>query len=319
MKNMRIPIFSAMGVAILGVIFGSFFDYQISSAIASATSTFGLTVSVIGPTIGFCGLTFVGGGLAALAMKEKLMWKKCIFFALAVIAVFVTVYYAGREYFGINGFDKKAPEVVGMLIAGVCGIAAEVGGYYVFKNCEDKTAWIPFVLVYAVLLLVLVAAIPILKDTMHRPRYRTVLDQSIVPFHNWYEKCGDYKYYMETYNIGGEEFKSFPSGHTGEAAILIVIAAFAPLANEKIKKYQLPLFISACVFVAFVGLGRITAAAHYLSDVSMGALLTLIFTCIANEALIFIYSKIKKPEAMPEVAQEEQKDEVAEAPIEESK
>ena len=74
MKNMRIPIFCAMGVAILGIIFGSFFDYQISSSIASATSVFGLTVSVIGPTIGFCGLAFVGGGLAALAVKEKKMW-----------------------------------------------------------------------------------------------------------------------------------------------------------------------------------------------------------------------------------------------------
>ena len=198
MKNMRIPIFCAMGVAILGILFGSFFDYQISSAIASATSVFGLTVSVIGPTIGFCGLAFVGGGLAALAVKEKKTWIKVCFFALAAIAEFVTVYYAGREYFGINGFDQKAPEIVGLLIAAICGAGAEVGGYYVFKNSDPKESWLPFVLVYAVLLLVLIAAIPILKDTMHRPRYRTVLDQSIVPFHNWYEKCGDYKYYMET-------------------------------------------------------------------------------------------------------------------------
>ena len=311
MKNMRIPIFSAIGVAILGIIFGSFFDYQISSSIASATSVFGLTVSVIGPTIGFSGLAFVGGGLAALAVKEKKTWIKVCFFALASIAEFVTIYYAGREYFGINGFDGKAPEIVGMLIAAICGAGAEVGGFYVFKNA-DKESWLPFVLVYAVLLIVLIAAIPILKDTMHRPRYRTVLDQSIVPFHNWYQRCANYQDYMTTYNIRADEFKSFPSGHTGEAAILIVIAAFAPLANEKIKKYQLPLFIGACCFVAFVGLGRICAAAHYLSDVSMGALLTLIFTCVANEVLIFINKKKAQNQVSQEEIKEEPKEEVQE-------
>ena len=313
MKNMRIPILSALGVAIIGIIIGTFCDYQISSSIASATSVFGLTVSVIGPTIGFSGLAFVGGGMAALGTKEKKMWAKILFFAASAIAEFVTVYYAGREYFGINGFYQyENLTFVGLLIAAICGGAAEVGGFYVFKNSKIEDSWLPFVLVYAVLLLVLIAAIPILKDTMHRPRYRTVLDQSLVPFHRWYQRCANYKEYMTINNISGEEFKSFPSGHTGEAAILIVIAAFAPLANDKIKKYQLPLFICACVFVAFVGLGRICAAAHYLSDVSMGAALTLIFTCIANEVLIFVN---KKKEAKP--ASQEPAEEVKEAPVEE--
>ena len=309
MKNMRIPILSALGVAILGVIIGSFLDYQISSAIASATSVVGLTISVIGPTIGFSGLAFVGGGFAALAMKQKKLWIKICFFVLAVIAVFVTVYYAGREYFGINGFYQKAPDIVGMIIAAVCACGAEVGGYYVFKDCEDKNAWIPFICVYAVLLIVLIAAIPILKDNMHRPRFRTVV-QGIVPFHNWYQKCSNYQDYINAYGYGGDEFKSFPSGHTGEASILIVIAAFAPLANEKIKKYQLPLFIGACAFVVVVALGRIMAAAHYLSDVSMGATLTLFFTCIANEIIIKVMPKEKvaepqaPPQEQPEVVEE---------------
>ena len=310
MKNMRIPILSALGFEVLGIIIGSFLDYQLSSAIASATSTVGLTISVIGPTIGFSGLDFVGGGFAALAMKEKKMWIKICFFALAIIAIFVTVYYAGREYFGINGFDQKAPDIIGMLIAAVCACGAEVGGYYVFKDAA-KESWVPFICVYAVLLIVLIAAIPILKDNMHRPRFRTVV-QGIVPFHNWYQKCGEYQSYIDTYRYGPDEFKSFPSGHTGEAAILIVIAAFAPIANEKIRKYQLPIFIGACVFVAIVGLGRIMAAAHYLSDVSMGATLTLIFTCIANEVLIKVLPKVNKaePQAPPQDEQPKVEEEV---------
>ncbi len=311
MKNMRIPLLSALGVAILGIILGSFLDYQLSSAIASADNGFGLFVSVVGPTIGFCGLSFIGGGFFALGLKHKTLWVKIVFIVLAVAAFGVTVYYAGREYFGINGFYQKAPDIVGILTAAVCSLAAEVGGYFCFKDCKNEQAWIPFLAVYVVLLLVLVAAIPVLKDTMHRPRYRTVC-QGIVSFHNWFERCGDYKDYMTNYGYGGDEFKSFPSGHTGEASILIVVATFLPLADEKFKKYQLPLFIGACCFVVLVAFSRILAAAHYLSDVSMGATLTLTFATIANEVLIKFVKPKKIEELIEEKADEKPAEEVKE-------
>ncbi len=303
MKNMRIPILSAMGVAIIGLIFGSIFDLKLSQAIASSTNGLGLFISVVGPTLGFCGLSFIGGGFFAISFKQKRIWAKVIYIVLALVAVGVTIKYAGTEYFGINGFRNDNLVWVGYIVAGICSIAAEVGGYYVFKDCENERAWIPFVCVYVVLLIVLVAAIPILKDSMHRPRFRTVT-QGLVPFHAWYQKCGDYKEYMEKFGYISEEFKSFPSGHTGEASILVVVAVFAPIAYDKLKKYQLPMFIGACVFVIIVAFGRILAAAHYLSDTSMGALLTLTFTCIANEIVIFVDKKrAQKQQAAPPVAE----------------
>ena len=290
MKNMRIPIISAMGVAIIGLILGSFLDLKLSQSIASSTNGLGLFISVVGPTLGFCGLSFIGGGFIAISFKQKRIWAKVIYIFLALAAVGVTIKYAGTEYFGINGFRNDNLVWIGYIVAAICSIAAEVGGYYVFKDCENERAWIPFVCVYVVLLIVLVAAIPILKDNMHRPRFRTVT-QGLVEFHAWYQKCGDYKEYMEKFGYISEEFKSFPSGHTGEASILVVVAVFAPIAYDKLKKYQLPMFIGACVFVIIVAFGRILAAAHYLSDTSMGALLTLTFTCIANEIVIFVDKK----------------------------
>ena len=67
MKNMRIPLIIVTGVAIIGIILGSFFDLQISSAIASPTSGLGLTISAICPTLGFAGVAVMGGGFIALA------------------------------------------------------------------------------------------------------------------------------------------------------------------------------------------------------------------------------------------------------------
>ena len=310
MKNMRIPILSAIGLAILGLIFGSIFDLKLSQAIASPTNGFGLFFSVIGPTIGFCGLAFIGGGFFAISFKQQKMWIRIVYIALAVAALAITVNYSGKEYFGVNGFYNKAPQIVGYLTAAICGLAAEVGGYFVFKDCENAKAWIPFLCVYIVLLLVLLGGITILKDIMHRPRYRTV-SQGLVEFHAWWQRCSNYKELMAEFGYTKEEFKSFPSGHTGEASILMVVAVFAPLAHEKLKKIQLPLFIGACAFVVLIAISRILAAAHYLSDVSMGALLTLIFTCIANEVVIYIDSKMAKKAPIEEenaqVVEEEQK------------
>ena len=69
MKKMRIPLLIALGVAILGIVFGSFFDLQISTAIASSTNYFGLAISALGPTIAFASVALMGGGFIAFAIK----------------------------------------------------------------------------------------------------------------------------------------------------------------------------------------------------------------------------------------------------------
>ena len=61
MKKMRLPLLIALGVALIGVVLGSFFDLQISTAIASPTNAFALTVSAICPTIGFATVAAMGG------------------------------------------------------------------------------------------------------------------------------------------------------------------------------------------------------------------------------------------------------------------
>ena len=288
MKNMRLPLYIAAGVFLITLILGSFFDYQISSAIADKTNTFGLIISVIGPTIGFGGFAFVGGAYIALAIKqEHKLWLKICFFVLAALSYGIMIYYAGREYFGVNGFDNSSLNFAGFIIAAVAGIGCEIAGYFVFKDCQNPRAWIALIFVYVILLFVLVIGINGLKSIMNRPRFRTV-SQGNVNYYDWWEKCVYYQNYMDKYGIAREEFKSFPSGHTAEASVLIAASVFAPLAHNKLAKIQLPLFIGSCVFVALVGFARILVGAHYLSDISMGALLMIILTVIANEIAIHI-------------------------------
>lgn len=285
---MRIPLLGALGVAILGIVLGSFFDLQISQAIASPTNGFGLTISAIGPTIGFAGVAAMGGGFVALALKGQYhIALKVLFYILAACCLGVSIYYPGGEYFGINGFYGAAPKFVGYLIVIVPECAAMVGGYFLFKNCPNKFIWIAFISIIIILCIALLAVITGLKAIMHRPRYRLV-SVSEVPFHNWWQPCKDYKEWIEKLGTNSDNFKSYPSGHTAEASILLATTTFLPLANEKFKKYQWPLFAASCALIVIVAFARILAAAHYLSDVSTGTTIIILLTLIDNEVLIRI-------------------------------
>ena len=288
MKNMRIPILCALGVAIIGIILGSILDLKISSGIASASNAFGLTISAIGPTIGFFGVAVMGGGFVRFALKGNYhIILKILFCVLALCCFGVAVYYPGGEYFGINGFYGSAAKWVGYIITIFPAAGGIVLGYFLFKDCQNKYMWIVFVIIIVTLLIALLGIIPTLKDIMHRPRFR-LIEATGIEFHNWWQPCKNYKELMELYNTASDNFKSYPSGHTAEATILLVTTTFLPLANDKFKKYQRPLFIISCCLIAFVAFARILAAAHFLSDVSTGATILLLLLLIANEVVIRI-------------------------------
>ena len=287
---MRLPLLIALGVAIVGIVFGSFFDLQISAAIASPTNAFALTVSAIMPTIGFATVAAMGGGFIALIVKGKYhIALKVLFGVLAACCFGVSIFYPGGEYFGINGFYGAAPKWVGYVIVILPEAAAALLGYQLFKDCKNENIWIVFCAVIAMLLLALLATIPTIKGNMRRPRFRALILDETLTFHNWWEPFKGYKDYI-TLNIDAphDNFESFPSGHTAETAILFVGATFLPLANEKYEKYQLPIFLSACALVLLVALARIMAAAHFLSDVSWGATILIGWLTITNEIIAHI-------------------------------
>ena len=290
MKNMRIPLLIAWAIAIIGIVLGSFLDLEISKAIASASNGFGLTVSAIGPTIGFAAVAAMGGGFVAFALKgEYHIALKVLFYVLAAACIGVAIYYPAGEYFGINGFYEVAPKWAGYFIVAPIEIAAMIGGYFLFRDFQNKNMWIVFLIVVVLLCLALLLIIPVIKDNMHRPRFRYLVSHDINLYHAWWEPFKEYGDYIdEAAKVTGEEFKSYPSGHTAEASIFFVPVVFLPLAHEKFKKYQLPLFLGGCGLVLLVALARILAAAHFLSDVSWGAFIMLTLTFIANEVTMRI-------------------------------
>ena len=299
MKKMRIPLLIALGIAIIGLVLGSFYDLQISQMVADPSNNLALLISAICPTIGFATVAAMGGGFIALIVKGKYHIVLKILFGILAAACFgVAIYYPAGEYFGINGFYGAAQKWVGYLIVILPEAAAAVGGFFLFRNCKNDKMWIIFIAMIVMLCIALIAILPTIKDNMHRPRYRFLISDDNkalynVEFHNWWQKFNGYSDLKktigeETFSKIKDNFKSFPSGHTAETAIILVGATFLPMASEKYEKIQLPAFLGGCALVFIVALARICAAAHYLSDVSMGATIMLALLAITNEIITHI-------------------------------
>jgi len=290
MKKMRIPLLIVLGVGIIGIVLGSFFDLQISKAIANSHSGLGITLSAIGETIGFFGVALMGGGLVAFGLKKDYhIVLRILFFLLAAACLVVSIMYTKGAWFGVNGFSwVGVKENVGFAIVIVPEVAAMVGGYFLFRNVSNKNMWIVWVCVIAILVIGLLGIISPLKGVMRRPRFRIINEYGIT-FHNWWEPCKNYKDIMKVHGITDtDHFKSYPSGHSAEISILIVAATFYPLADKKFEKYQLPAFLIACGLAAIVMFARILAAAHFLSDVSWGMSIIILLSFILNEVLIHV-------------------------------
>ena len=294
MKKMRLHIYIMLGIFIIGFVLGTFIDQSLSQAIFSRDNGFGLTMSAIGTIPGYMIFAVLAGGFLALAMHKDYKTVYKVFLYIATVGLlFASILFTGREFFGENGFTGAAPKWVGYIITAPLAAGCGYFGYVITRKSNTPYLWLIFVIAAIFVFLALVPGVTMLKSIFHRPRYRTLTLYEAIEFHPWYQKCSNYKDLMAMYNVSKEEFKSFPSGHAGASAVFVLGVSILPLLDKKYEKIQLPLFYGGLAWVLLVSFTRILVGAHFLSDVSMGAILTSIFMLANNEVLIALNKKFK--------------------------
>ena len=309
----RFHFYIVGGVLLIGLILGSFFDLQINAAIFNRDSIFGLGVSAFGMIPGYGALAFLGGALFAMTFKDQRFpkWAKAIFIAVSAALVVVATIFLGRDVFAVNGFYKLENLYwLGFVIMGIFSAAIAVGGYFVAKGNTNPNMWIATLILAFAIFMALVPGVTLFKAIMHRPRYRIGVYENLVTFHNWWEPCKDYKEVIAGFPnvLSKEEFKSFPSGHAGATMCSMILLSYIPVFNKKYEKYQVLFFYIGFAWSLVVMFARMLVGAHYLSDVCVGAILTLVFFYIANEIIVRkILDKEEKAEEKPEEKAEEAK------------
>ena len=280
---MRLHLFIVLGIFLIGFIIGSFVDLNLMKALFSKDNGFGLTIAAIGTIPGYGVFAILGGGFFWLFTQNSFKKPvKFIFFICSIIGLGCGIYFSGKEWFGENGFYNKDIYWVGFLISLPIMVGFYYLGYFFSKKYNNPRVWILYAALAIAAFMALVAGVTLIKAIFHRPRYRIAVYEGIVPFHEWWNRCGDYKNYLPL--ISKEEFKSFPSGHTGGALTFLYFATFSSLFMD--KKFQLPIFYAGVAWALFVAFTRILVGAHFLSDVSMGGLLSIVCLIIANEVVI---------------------------------
>lgn len=294
MKKLRLHLYIILGFFVATFIIGAFLDQQISQGLFHRDDTFGLLVSVVGTLPGYLLLSFVGGGFLSIALKKqyKIGWT-IVFYVLCAACVGLTIFFAGREFFGPNGFYNPSIKWVGYIIVVPFAMGMTYLGYYLINKSERKGIWIILVISAFFIFMALVPGVTLLKSVFHRPRYRSLTLYDEITFHNWYQACRNYKDLMASTGLTSEEFKSFPSGHAGASALTIMFALLIPYFVKDQDKIQLPLFYAGFGWVLLVSFSRILVGAHFMSDVSMGAILTIAMIICANECIIYATKRLE--------------------------
>jgi len=293
MKKMRLHIYIVLGIFLVGFILGTFLDLKLTEAIFSKGNGFGIFMSAVGTIPGYMILAMLGGGFLALAMhKDYKVGYKVVLYVLTVACAGCAIFFTGREFFGENGFYNPDIKWVGYFIVLPIAIGCTFLGYWITKKSNTPYLWLIYAILAFCIFMALVPGVTLLKSVFHRPRYRELVSGGFIEFHPWYDRCSNYKDYIAL-GFSKEEFKSFPSGHAGASAVFMLATIALPLLNKKYEKITLPLFYGGFAWCLFISFTRILVGAHFLSDVSMGGILTSLFMLIANEAIIYSNKKLK--------------------------
>ena len=261
-------------------VIGSIWDLEIASAVyigqMPSENIFGILFSYIGILPTFVGWSFLGASIACLAKKQientqKRRWLIAFAVLLFVLSFF---YYCNTLYLSNEtAFEVHFALAYSVGIAVIC--AAAFLGYKLSGRSEDSTL-LGKLLFLAAVSLVTLLAISVVKELMCRPRFRFVLaTEDADCFRSWWQSGRQIKNSLGK-DLVTDEFASFPSGHS--AYSMFAIFLFPTLADYtvRLKKFKPLLFALGLAWWLLTAFSRLTVGAHYLTDVSIAGLVTIL-------------------------------------------
>lgn len=272
-------MFSAALVVLL--IAGTFLDYRVAQAVYAPSNPLVIFVSTLG-LFPMCYPACIL--LGALAQRSYTSEKSqplriagtvvCVALALLFGALITNAVLSMLEGFGgICGFEPPKP--VRMGIGAVIGGGLCVPGFNAGKANKSKDL-ARNVLMVIVVLAASFALVEITKSFMQRPRPRLLFaGYEGIEFCPWYQKCSGASDYMTAYGIEKDAFKSFPSGHSLQAASILTAFYGLSLVFPRLREKLGLALVVEVVFSLVVMACRMILGAHFLSDVSMGALVSV--------------------------------------------
>ena len=281
-----------LAVAVTLLIFGGLFDFQISSAIynPSNPNIFGIIMSGV-CELPVCFALIFGGSLLIRSMiKEQSKVKQVIFIIIAALAIIVGAYFIYDTWMDISKFpttsqfDPKSEDYSSplLIILGIVfTIAFTLAVLYVGLFSKKITATKETIFKVGLILVLICLAIAICTTGLKylwgrpRPRYIFGFENPSELFHPFWQ-IDAFRAFKEEV---GDNFKSFPSGHSTYAATLIFVLPYITKLNknnDEYSKMNTILFYVGIAYTLVAMFSRMLAGAHFLSDTAMGMFITVL-------------------------------------------
>ncbi len=281
------------------LIIGTFLDYPLSASLYNPTSGFGLILAAYGQLPSSAGAVLAGTLFLIGRSRNKRavrVWQTVI--GLVMIGVGIYMLCENPvEYMNMN-------LVLSCVIALVITALMMALAVFVSRNARKEDI-LQVATVFLLTIVAQMALINLIKIPWGRPRMRLIMTDDRAFFMPWYQPGTALKDTLTAAGVAAEEFKSFPSGHTGHAVILMLYGLLPWLqggAGRSDRPGRKPALLSETpsirLFVwigfgwaALVAFSRMIMGAHFLSDTVVGFAIS--FLCVLLiPALVFRHRRI---------------------------
>ena len=268
---------------VIGLITGLFSDLEISRALYSENNTLAVILSVIGLYLYYGSFVFFIGVLGkqlSLSVKRRTL-KLPILLIYTYLALSTSTYGAGAFMSdSVCGFlYEDAPHTI---------TSYAVQGLFLFfplffagviingKKCDKQV--IKDLMILLSLMTVALCFSNIVKSVFMRPRYRiTLMGYEGIGFVHCFEMFREGKGLKALYHLVSDDLASFYSGHAMNAAMGMVIMPCYAHVFTRLRGKEKYLSMIAVVIAVPVMISRIVLGDHYLSDISVGSLVGIVF------------------------------------------
>ena len=293
----RLIIFNVSVLIFFGILLliGTFFDETISRGIYSPDNLIARMITTLGTVPFFFMAVFFIGCLLERIFHSGL--GKVVRYALFALCSLLGLVVG---FFGVGAFldrdclgsffpvlDRNTP-VIAVLAIVATPILLRLG--YLMAGTTDDKMLVRRIIALLILLGLSYLALYEFKNVFHRPRFRLVVSGiDGIGYTPWYTPFPAFQSFIDSLGINATEFRSFPSGHS----ILSTSCVFTFQSLSWFPKFKgkdkLALGAAGLIFAIVIMFTRVILGAHYLSDVSAGAmistLLALVYTIVQKQII----------------------------------
>lgn len=286
MKSFKLDRFKLLvgSVLVIGLLIGTFYDYQISQALYHPNAI-GIFFASYGQLPAM--LTIAMGSVLLIQTADKS--KKLTWWISMILGgVFTLLAILGIAMDPML-YMESMPAILSGIIAAFLVLLTDYFFLKAIKGTAQHVKKQVMVVMLATVFLELIL-INLVKIPWGRPRMRLIAVQSEASFQPWWVIGSDMKQHLMALGVAAEEFKSFPSGHSGNAACAMLLGVL-PLLCPRLKGKETMLFLIGALFTIVVAGSRIMMGAHFLSDVVVGISITFMIEAILLKRL---HQKLKQ-------------------------